>query len=213
MGLSILVGNQKARDRYLGGKVPFGYRRGESGELVPHEGEREAIRERVALRAQGRPLRAIAEALRAKKGHRISHEGVAGVLRAQLLEGGRGQRPSEALAECRPPKPKFVEERSTALTKLAAAVRKPPTSATNTRAIPRAPSKTPCSFNETNVPTAPIWTPSSNLRVAEGGNGEFDGAGPQRASVIASGQRCGPRPECASLAPANRQGASNDGHL
>ena len=39
-------------------------------------------------------------------------------------------------------------------------------------------------FNETNVPTASIWTPSSNLRVAEGGNGEFDGAGPQRNSEL-----------------------------
>jgi len=77
--------DQKARGRYLGGTVPFGYRRGESGELVPHEAEQEAIREMAALRAQGRPLRAIAEAMGAK-GHRISHEGVAGVLKAQ---GGR----------------------------------------------------------------------------------------------------------------------------
>ena len=35
----------------------------------------------VALRAEGRPLRAIAAAM-AVKGHRISHEGVAGVLKA-----------------------------------------------------------------------------------------------------------------------------------
>ena len=35
----------------------------------------------VALRAQGKALRAIAEAV-AAKGHKISHEGVAGVLRA-----------------------------------------------------------------------------------------------------------------------------------
>jgi putative DNA-invertase from lambdoid prophage Rac len=66
---------------YLGGKVLFGYRRGESGELIPHEAEQEAIREIVALRAQGKPLRAIAEAV-AAKGHCISHEGVASVLRA-----------------------------------------------------------------------------------------------------------------------------------
>jgi len=46
-----------------------------------HETEQEAIREIVALRAQGKPLRAIAEAI-AAKGHRLSHEGVAGVLRA-----------------------------------------------------------------------------------------------------------------------------------
>ena len=72
--------DQKARGRYLGGKVPFGFRRGEDGELVPHEAEQEAIREMIALRAQGEALRAIANAM-AAKGHRISHEGVAGVLR------------------------------------------------------------------------------------------------------------------------------------
>ena len=55
--------DQKARGRYLGGKVPFGFRRGESGELVLHEAEQEVIREIVALRAQGKPLRAIAEAV------------------------------------------------------------------------------------------------------------------------------------------------------
>jgi hypothetical protein len=38
------------------------FRRGESGELVPQEAEQEAIREIVALRAQGKPLRAIAAA-------------------------------------------------------------------------------------------------------------------------------------------------------
>jgi putative DNA-invertase from lambdoid prophage Rac len=73
--------DQKARGRYLGGKVPFGFRRGESGELVPHEAEQEAIREIVSLRTQGKALRAIAEAV-AAKGHKLSHEGVAGVLRA-----------------------------------------------------------------------------------------------------------------------------------
>ena len=73
--------DQKARGRYLGGKVPFGFRRGDDGELVPHKAEQEAIGEMVALRAQRKPLRAIADALRAR-GHEISHEGVAGILRA-----------------------------------------------------------------------------------------------------------------------------------
>jgi hypothetical protein len=54
--------DQKARGRYLGGKVPFGFRRGEGGGLVPHEVEQETIREIVALRGQGRSLRAIAAA-------------------------------------------------------------------------------------------------------------------------------------------------------
>jgi DNA invertase Pin-like site-specific DNA recombinase len=74
--------DQKARGRYLGGTVPFGYRIGEGGELVPHEGEQEAIRAIEALRAVGQALRPIAAAVRAM-GHRISHEGVAGVLRAE----------------------------------------------------------------------------------------------------------------------------------
>jgi putative DNA-invertase from lambdoid prophage Rac len=73
--------DQKARGRYLGGKIPFGFRRGESGELVPHEGEQEAVHEIIELRAQGKALRAIADAVRAK-GLKISHEGVAGVLKA-----------------------------------------------------------------------------------------------------------------------------------
>jgi putative DNA-invertase from lambdoid prophage Rac len=75
--------DQKARGRYQGGKVPFGFRRGKGGELVPHEAEQEAIREMVTLREQGMPLRAIAVAAHAK-GHQISHEGVAGALRAGI---------------------------------------------------------------------------------------------------------------------------------
>ena len=72
--------DQKARGRYLGGIVPFGYRRGDDGELVPHQAEQQAIKEMAVLRAQGKPLRAIAEAVRAN-GVTISHEGVSRVLR------------------------------------------------------------------------------------------------------------------------------------
>ena len=46
--------DQKARGRYLGGKVPFGFRRGDDGELVLHAAEQEAIREMAALRLRGR---------------------------------------------------------------------------------------------------------------------------------------------------------------
>jgi putative DNA-invertase from lambdoid prophage Rac len=74
--------DQRARGRYLGGIMPFGYRRGEGGELVPVDAEQEAIREMVALRGQGKALRAIAEAMRAK-GVRVSHEGVRMTLEAQ----------------------------------------------------------------------------------------------------------------------------------
>ena len=55
--------NQKARGRHLGGIVPFGYRRAEHGELAPHEAEQAAIREMVALRPQGKALRAVAQAM------------------------------------------------------------------------------------------------------------------------------------------------------
>jgi hypothetical protein len=72
--------DQKARGRYLGGTVPFGFRRGESGELVRDEAEQQAILQISRLWTEGRPLRAIADAVRAK-GISISHEGVASVLR------------------------------------------------------------------------------------------------------------------------------------
>jgi putative DNA-invertase from lambdoid prophage Rac len=80
--------DQRARGRYLGGIVPFGFRRGDDGELVAHEAEQRAIREMVALRAQGTPLRTVAETVRAK-GHRISHQGVADIVRAAGRTSGR----------------------------------------------------------------------------------------------------------------------------
>jgi putative DNA-invertase from lambdoid prophage Rac len=80
--VSQVKADQKARGRYLGGTVPFGYRRGESGELVAVDAEQAAIREMVVLRGQGQALRAIADAMRAK-GRRISHEGVRAALETQ----------------------------------------------------------------------------------------------------------------------------------
>ena len=74
--------DQKARGRYLGGSIPFGYRLGDDGGLVPHEPEQAAIREMVAMKAQRLSLRAIAAELQAK-GHQISHVGVQGALRAR----------------------------------------------------------------------------------------------------------------------------------
>lgn len=61
--------------------MPFGCRRGEHGELAPHEAEQAAIREMVVLRAQGKGFRVIAKAMQAK-GFKISHVGVKGVLGA-----------------------------------------------------------------------------------------------------------------------------------
>ena len=74
--------DQKARGRFLGGSIQFGYRLGDDGALVPHDAEQEAIREIVALKAQGRSLRAIAGEMQAK-GFRVSHVAVQGALRAR----------------------------------------------------------------------------------------------------------------------------------
>jgi DNA invertase Pin-like site-specific DNA recombinase len=73
--------DQKARGRYLGGKVPFGYRLGDGGVLVEHESEQEAIRVMRSMRAEGKALRTIATAI-TERGIRISHEGVSKVLSA-----------------------------------------------------------------------------------------------------------------------------------
>src|SRR3954449_643299 len=48
--------DQRTRGRFLGGTVPFGYRLGEDGELIPHEGEQEAIQEARAMKQRGASL-------------------------------------------------------------------------------------------------------------------------------------------------------------
>jgi putative DNA-invertase from lambdoid prophage Rac len=75
----------KARGRYRGGALPFGWRCGDDGKLVLHDGEQEAIADMIAMKCVWTPLRAIAAAMVAK-GHKISHEGVARVLRAHRDE-------------------------------------------------------------------------------------------------------------------------------
>ncbi len=66
---------------YRGG-VPFGYRLVD-GELAPVEAQQAAIAaEMVEMHARGLSLRAIRDAMQAK-GHKISHEGVARILKAR----------------------------------------------------------------------------------------------------------------------------------
>jgi putative DNA-invertase from lambdoid prophage Rac len=92
------IGQAKAdhrkQGRFLGGSIPFGYRRaGEDDEfLMPHEPEQKAIREMRRLRAKGEALRAIAAAMKAK-GFAISHEGVARVLKARRTTALSGDSP------------------------------------------------------------------------------------------------------------------------
>jgi DNA invertase Pin-like site-specific DNA recombinase len=67
--------DQRRRQRYLGGIVPFGWRVGSDGELVEVPEQQAAIKRAQKLRAKGLSLRAISAAL-AKSGVRLSHEGV-----------------------------------------------------------------------------------------------------------------------------------------
>jgi putative DNA-invertase from lambdoid prophage Rac len=71
--------DQRKRGRYLGGIAPFGFRKGDDGELVPIPEQQAAIRKMKRLRAQGMALRPIAEAMRAE-GVQISHVGVQAAL-------------------------------------------------------------------------------------------------------------------------------------
>ena len=83
--------DQRARGRYLGGIIPFGWRVDDAGGLVEDEGQQQAIRRIVALRQAGRSYRAIAEAMQAE-GVRLTHEGVRKVLdRAGQVRGDRGR--------------------------------------------------------------------------------------------------------------------------
>ncbi len=81
--------DQKRRNRFLGGNVPFGCTTVETGEITPHgapvrvieatEERQAAIDEMRALQAGGMSLRAIADHMTAK-GFKISHAGVRKVL-------------------------------------------------------------------------------------------------------------------------------------
>jgi DNA invertase Pin-like site-specific DNA recombinase len=67
--------DQRQRQRYLGGKLPFGWRVGRDGELVEVPEQQAAIKRARKLRAKGLSLRAIAADL-GDKGIQLSHEGV-----------------------------------------------------------------------------------------------------------------------------------------
>jgi DNA invertase Pin-like site-specific DNA recombinase len=67
--------DQKKRNRYLGGKVPCGYKLGANGELVAVQTQQKAIRRMISLRDRGESLRNIAAIMR-ESGHKLSREGV-----------------------------------------------------------------------------------------------------------------------------------------
>jgi putative DNA-invertase from lambdoid prophage Rac len=68
--------DQRQRGRYLGGKVPYGYRVGPDGALEPVPEQQAAIRRAGELRAAGAPLRAIRTAIEAEHGARLSLDAI-----------------------------------------------------------------------------------------------------------------------------------------
>jgi putative DNA-invertase from lambdoid prophage Rac len=64
--------DQRQRNRYLGGIVPFGFRIGKEGGLVRDESEQALIACARSLRADGASLRAIQAALETRHGRKLS---------------------------------------------------------------------------------------------------------------------------------------------
>jgi DNA invertase Pin-like site-specific DNA recombinase len=74
--------DQRARGRYLGGLVPFGWRVGDDGAMVEVPAQQRALTRMKKLRAEGLSFRAI-EAELAKAGHHITHQGIRQILKRQ----------------------------------------------------------------------------------------------------------------------------------
>lgn len=87
-------GDQKRRNRYLGGRVPFGFELGANGELVKDKSQQQAIRRMIALRDAGESLRSIAATMRAA-GHPLSHEGV-----KKIIHSHHGDKPGANRLPC-----------------------------------------------------------------------------------------------------------------
>lgn len=75
--------DQRTRGRYLGGKPPFGWRVGDTGELVAIPEQQQALQRMRKLRAKGTALRTIAAEMQAQ-GVQISHGGVKKALAAAV---------------------------------------------------------------------------------------------------------------------------------
>lgn len=76
--VSTVKADQRSRNRYLGGKVPFGYRVGDDGELVEIVEEQSIIAMARTMRAEGKSLRHIRDMLTAS-GRRLSLETISRV--------------------------------------------------------------------------------------------------------------------------------------
>jgi putative DNA-invertase from lambdoid prophage Rac len=72
--------DQRQRNRYLGGKVPFGFRVDDDSALVPDEAEQALISSARAMRAEGATIRAIQSALENQHGRKLSLDALHRVL-------------------------------------------------------------------------------------------------------------------------------------
>jgi DNA invertase Pin-like site-specific DNA recombinase len=79
--------DQRKRQRYLGGIVPFGWQISEDGALIEVLEQQRAIQRIVELRRKGLSLRAISASI-AADGVQLSHEGVKNVLAAAINRVG-----------------------------------------------------------------------------------------------------------------------------
>jgi len=88
---------QRIRNRYLGGFVPFGWRKTVDGDIVSHLAEQAAIQRMIVLRNQGGSLRAIAGVMSAE-GFQLTHAGVQKIIRAaERRDGSRRALPSDLM--------------------------------------------------------------------------------------------------------------------
>jgi len=87
--------NLRRGNRHQGGSRPFGYRfgrangHGKARELIPDPAEQAALADIVAMRAEGKSLMTIRDAMRAR-GHRISHQLVANTIARAAAAGECG---------------------------------------------------------------------------------------------------------------------------
>jgi putative DNA-invertase from lambdoid prophage Rac len=72
--------DQRLRNRYLGGKVPFGFRVDDDGALVPDKAEQALISSARAMRAEGATIRAIQTRLEKQHGRKLSLDALHRVL-------------------------------------------------------------------------------------------------------------------------------------
>ena len=79
--IAVVKADQRARGRYLGGIVPFGWKVDDAGNLVARPDQQAAISQMRELHRAGKSLRRIAAEMESA-GHPVSHEGVKKIVSA-----------------------------------------------------------------------------------------------------------------------------------